>query len=167
MILQGLKVVDISSVLAGPLTGTFLAEQGAKVIKVENKTTGGDVTRQWKQAGEDPQDSHSAYYFSANFGKEVHFLDLTLPSDMDWLMSELQETDVVISNFQKKTAEKLGLTHPSFTVTESIFRKRGYCSCFLVSKRCGGIGEPGYKLSDERHDSRPIRYVTSQHHALW
>ncbi len=113
--LEGLKVVDISSVLAGPLTGTFMAEQGARVIKVENKTTGGDVTRQWKLAAEDAEDPYSAYYFSANYGKEVHFLDVTLSSDRDWLFREFQDADVVISNFQKKTAEKLGLTPENIT----------------------------------------------------
>ena len=43
-----LKVVELASVLAGPLTGQFFAELGALVIKIENPSTGGDVTRSWK-----------------------------------------------------------------------------------------------------------------------
>ena len=50
--LNALKVLDISSVLAGPLTGSFFAEMGAEVLKIENKRTGGDVTRQWKLSSE-------------------------------------------------------------------------------------------------------------------
>lgn len=50
--LTGLRVVELASVLAGPLAGSFFAELGAEVIKVENPKTGGDVTRQWRAAGE-------------------------------------------------------------------------------------------------------------------
>lgn len=45
---KGLKVLDLSGILAGPLVASFFAELGAEVIKVENKLTGGDATRQWK-----------------------------------------------------------------------------------------------------------------------
>jgi crotonobetainyl-CoA:carnitine CoA-transferase CaiB-like acyl-CoA transferase len=48
-----LKVVELASVLAGPAVGMFFAELGAKVIKVENKKVGGDVTRTWKTSQED------------------------------------------------------------------------------------------------------------------
>ena len=46
--LEGLKVLELASVLAGPGVGQFFAELGAEVIKVENLKTGGDVTRPWK-----------------------------------------------------------------------------------------------------------------------
>ena len=73
-ILKGINVLDLSSVLAGPLTGSFFAECGAKVVKVENEKTAGDVTRTWRTAGELPS-SISAYYAAANYGKEVLLLD--------------------------------------------------------------------------------------------
>jgi len=50
---KGLKVVELASVLAGPSVGLFFAELGAEVIKIENKKTGGDVTRSWKLPSED------------------------------------------------------------------------------------------------------------------
>ena len=50
-VFEGLKVVELASVLAGPAVGMFFAELGAEVIKVENKLTGGDVTRTWKTTG--------------------------------------------------------------------------------------------------------------------
>lgn len=50
--LKDLMVVELASVLAGPDVGMFFAEMGARVIKIENKTTNGDVTRQWRIASE-------------------------------------------------------------------------------------------------------------------
>ncbi len=107
--LNALKVLDISSVLAGPLTGSFFAEMGAVVLKIENKRTGGDVTRQWKLPSENPNDMHSAYYSSANYGKKIILLDLMDSNDRNQLETYISEADVVISNFQKKTAQKLDL----------------------------------------------------------
>ena len=54
---KNLKVLELSSVLAGPLVGSFFSELGAKVIKVENKNVGGDVTRSWKLKSENPESS--------------------------------------------------------------------------------------------------------------
>jgi crotonobetainyl-CoA:carnitine CoA-transferase CaiB-like acyl-CoA transferase len=107
--LNGFKVLDLSSVLAGPLTGSFFAELGAEVVKIENIKTGGDVTRQWKLPTEDQNAGHSAYYASANYGKKVILLDLTLDTDRLQVEQWFSEVDIVLSNFQKKTAQKLGL----------------------------------------------------------
>src|SRR5690606_11399850 len=104
-----LKVLDVSSVLAGPLTGSFFAEMGAEVIKIENILSGGDVTRQWKLPTENPKNPYSSYYSSANYGKKVEYMDLTQDEDRQFLEKYLSDADVVISNFQKKTALKLGL----------------------------------------------------------
>ena len=80
-ICKNLKVVEFASVLAGPAVGMFFAELGAEVIKIENKTTGGDVTRGWKQSAEDPNSPISAYWCSVNWGKTHLFLDLNNPDD--------------------------------------------------------------------------------------
>jgi crotonobetainyl-CoA:carnitine CoA-transferase CaiB-like acyl-CoA transferase len=106
---NGLKVLDLSAILAGPLTGSFFAELGAKVVKIENKLTSGDSTRQWKLVSEDKSNPYSAYYCSANYGKEILLMDLTTMEDRENLNTYLSTCDVVISNFQKKTAQKLGL----------------------------------------------------------
>jgi crotonobetainyl-CoA:carnitine CoA-transferase CaiB-like acyl-CoA transferase len=108
-IFQGLKIVELASVLAGPAVGMFFAELGAEVIKVENKTTGGDTTRHWKMPSEDPASAESAYFYSVNWGKRHVFLDLTQTTDREQLMHWLNEADVVISNFKSGGAEKLGL----------------------------------------------------------
>lgn len=106
---QGLKVIELASVLAGPAVGMFFAELGAEVLKVENATTGGDTTRHWKMPSEDPAGPASAYFYSVNWGKRHVFLDLTQAADRQQLMDWLKEADVVISNFKKGGAEKLGL----------------------------------------------------------
>ena len=112
-LLKDLVVIELASVLAGPLAGSFLAELGAKVIKVENSTIGGDVTRQWKHPREDSDVSVSAYYASANTGKEILMLDLQNEMDYQKLTKLLATSDVVISNFQKSTAEKLKVDYQS------------------------------------------------------
>lgn len=106
---KGLKVLDLSSVLAGPLTASFFAELGAQVTKIENKRTGGDVTRQWKLTSEDARSPLSAYYVSANYGKQIILLDLTLPAEREVLEDLIATSDLVISNFQKSVAQKLDL----------------------------------------------------------
>jgi crotonobetainyl-CoA:carnitine CoA-transferase CaiB-like acyl-CoA transferase len=59
-VFQGLRVLDLSSVLAGPSVASFFAELGATVIKVENPRTNGDVTRSWKLPSETHDSTISA-----------------------------------------------------------------------------------------------------------
>lgn len=67
--------MELASVLAGPSVGQFFAELGARVIKVENPHTGGDVTRSWLQSDETTT-GRSAYFHACNWGKESVVLDL-------------------------------------------------------------------------------------------
>lgn len=111
--LDGIKVVELAAVLAGPAVGMFLAELGATVVKVENKTTGGDMTRHWKLPSEDPALPYSAYFCSVNWGKQHLFLDLTDPKDRDVLDPLLAEADIVIANFKPGFAQRIGLDAPT------------------------------------------------------
>lgn len=104
-----LSVLELSSVLAGPLAGSFFAELGATVTKVENKSSGGDITRQWKLPEEDPSAPAGAYYYSANYGKKTFFLDFHDSSDKDFLEELIQKNDIILTNFQKRTATKFDL----------------------------------------------------------
>ncbi len=108
---NGLKVVELASVLAGPAAGMFFAELGAQVLKVENKLAGGDVTRHWKVPEEDPAASVSAYYASVNWGKKSWICDLTHPEDYQQLIQYLKDADIVISNYRPATAQKLGVSY--------------------------------------------------------
>lgn len=106
----GLKVLELASVLAGPLAGSFLAELGAEVTKVENKKQGGDVTRQWKLPSENLEVNEGAYYASANYGKKTMFLDFSDPGDISTLFELISKNDIILSNFQKRVAEKFKIT---------------------------------------------------------
>jgi crotonobetainyl-CoA:carnitine CoA-transferase CaiB-like acyl-CoA transferase len=108
---KNLKVIELASVLAGPAVGMFFAELGAKVIKIENKTTKGDVTRSWKLPTEDKNASISAYYCSVNWNKESLFLDLRNTEDKQKVYDLMQDADIVIANFKHGDAEKLGMNY--------------------------------------------------------
>ena len=106
---QGLKVVEFAGVLAGPAVGMFFAELGAEVVKIENKTTGGDMTRGWKLPSEDPDSPVSAYFCSVNWGKQHLMLDLNDPNDLQIALDHARRADVVISNFKPASARRLGV----------------------------------------------------------
>ncbi len=110
MILSDLKVLELSSILAGPSVGSFLAELGAQVLKIEHPASG-DPTRQWKLKGEDVNRAFSAYYASANYGKKVQKMDVFKSAD---LQSLLEEADIVIANMKWLSLERLGLAPQNY-----------------------------------------------------
>src|SRR5690606_12634782 len=101
-------VIELAGVLAGPSVGYFFAELGAKVIKIENPRTQGDVTRNWKAAGEDPKSETSAYFWSVNAGKEFLQLDLNQLPQREKLYDLVKKADVVVTNYKAGDDEKLG-----------------------------------------------------------
>ena len=106
--LRNIRVLELASVLAGPLAGTALAERGAQVTKVE-RPPAGDVTRSWKTSREDGLSASSAYYESANGNKEVVWKDLSTEEGRHWLESALYNSDVLIQNFKSADLKKFGL----------------------------------------------------------
>lgn len=112
-IFSDLTVVELSSVLAGPAVGMFFAELGAKVIKVENAATNGDITRHWKTKGDDPSNPFSAYYYSVNWNKETHLLNLNSEIDHTKVLEWIKTADIVVSNFKIGSAEKIGMDYQS------------------------------------------------------
>ncbi len=103
--LHGVKVVDLTRVLAGPLCTQFLSDHGADVIKVEPPT--GDETRQLGP----PFDSRgeAAYYGSLNRGKRGIALDMGQQAARDVLHRLLADADVLVENFLPGTMERWGL----------------------------------------------------------
>lgn len=112
-VFDGLKVVELASVLAGPSVGTFLAELGARVIKIENPHTKGDTTRQWKTSGENPDAPVSSYYASANWGKEILYLDLNNDIDYQIIKQLIKECDILLINFKTGDDKRFGLDYDS------------------------------------------------------
>lgn len=101
--LDGIKVLDLSRVLAGPFCGTLLADMGAEVIKIES-TTGGDETRSWTpRKGEE-----SAAFLACNRNKSGMCLDLKAEEGKKVLRRMVREADVLVENFRTGTMERLG-----------------------------------------------------------
>jgi crotonobetainyl-CoA:carnitine CoA-transferase CaiB-like acyl-CoA transferase len=103
-----LKVVELAGVLAGPAVGMFFAELGANVLKVENPSNNGDVTRSWRLESE-KENTQSAYYSSVNYNKTIIWADLKKNDDFEKVMTHIASADVVISNFKPSSAKHLGL----------------------------------------------------------
>ncbi|HHF58353.1 MAG TPA: CoA transferase, partial [candidate division WOR-3 bacterium] len=105
--LKGIKVLDLSRVLAGPTVGMILGDLGADVIKVERPGVG-DETRGW---GPPFKGGESAYYMCANRNKRSMTLDLKHPKGREILEKLIKRSDVMILNFLPKTLESLKLTY--------------------------------------------------------
>jgi crotonobetainyl-CoA:carnitine CoA-transferase CaiB-like acyl-CoA transferase len=80
---------------------------GAQVLKIENSTTGGDMTRGWKLPVEPKETNHSAYFYSVNWHKKHVFMDLSQPEAQTAVHELVQTADVVISNFKPSSARKM------------------------------------------------------------
>ncbi|WP_300660596.1 CoA transferase [Fluviicola sp.] len=106
---EDLIVVDCSTVLAGPSVGTFFAELGASVVKIENPAIP-DVTRSWKLSSEDKNTPVSAYFSSVNYRKKYQKLDFKHPDDLEQLTTLIRNADIFLSNFKKGDAEKFGIS---------------------------------------------------------
>jgi crotonobetainyl-CoA:carnitine CoA-transferase CaiB-like acyl-CoA transferase len=103
--LQGIKILDLSRVLAGPYCTMILGDLGAEVIKVE-APGGSDDTRQW---GPPSVGGESAYYLCANRNKRAITLDLKSKEGQEVLKKLIAQSDVMLQNFKTGTLEKWGL----------------------------------------------------------
>lgn len=103
--LSGLKVVDLSRVLAGPLCTQMLADHGAAVIKVEPPS--GDETRHLGPPFD--ENGVAAYFGAVNRGKRAITLDLTQPDARATLEALLEEADILVENFLPGTLERWDL----------------------------------------------------------
>ncbi|HIQ00508.1 TPA: CoA transferase [Candidatus Bipolaricaulota bacterium] len=106
--LSGIRVLDLSRILAGPLAAMWMADLGAEVIKVERPGVG-DETRRW---GPPFVGSQSAYFLAVNRGKYGIALDLAATGGREALCHLIRESDVLIHNFLPGTADRLGLSYP-------------------------------------------------------
>jgi crotonobetainyl-CoA:carnitine CoA-transferase CaiB-like acyl-CoA transferase len=104
--LEGLRVIDLSSVLAGPNCARYLADFGADVIKVE-RPDGGDSLR--RLAWRDPRDGEGLWWKLVNRNKRTIALDLKSADGIDVVRRLVTDADVLIENFRPGTLERLGL----------------------------------------------------------
>jgi crotonobetainyl-CoA:carnitine CoA-transferase CaiB-like acyl-CoA transferase len=104
--LAGLRVLDLSTVLAGPNCARYLADFGADVIKVE-RPDGGDSLR--NMAWRDPRDGGGLWWKLVNRNKRTIALDLKSDDDREVLLRLVDDADVFVENFRPGTLERLGL----------------------------------------------------------
>lgn len=109
--LDGLRVVELARVLAGPWSGQLLADLGAEVVKVE-RPGGGDDTREWGPpfvTGADGENLGAAYYHSCNRGKRSVAIDIATAEGQAAVRALLADADVVIENYKVGGLVKYGL----------------------------------------------------------
>ncbi|GAB2463802.1 CoA transferase [Comamonas humi] len=136
--LKGMKVVDLSKVLAGPLCGQYLGNLGAEVIKVEPLGSGDD-TRQWLPQRE----GQSATFLAVNHNKQSLAVDLKSAQGRAIVHRLVAEADIVLQGFGAGTAEKLGVDHATLS---AINPRLIYCDISGYG-RDGPLGqEPGYDV---------------------
>lgn len=108
--LEGITVLDLSRVLAGPFCAAWLGDMGADVIKIED-TTGGDEARTWP-----PQkDGESAAFLVCNRNKRGMTLDLKTEEGREVLKRLARDADVLIENFRTGTMEEFGLGYEALS----------------------------------------------------
>jgi crotonobetainyl-CoA:carnitine CoA-transferase CaiB-like acyl-CoA transferase len=134
--LDGITVLDLSRVLAGPYCAQMLGDHGARVVKIEPPD--GDMTREW---GPPFRNGVSAYYAGLNRNKEHACVDLSTEAGQHLLLRLLETADVVIENFKAGTMDRWGLG-PEALVER--FPRLVYCRItgFGVDGPMGGL--PGY-----------------------
>jgi crotonobetainyl-CoA:carnitine CoA-transferase CaiB-like acyl-CoA transferase len=143
--LAGIRVLDLSRILAGPWATQLLADLGAEVIKVE-RPGDGDDTRGWGPpfvSGAHEADVFSAYYLAANRGKKSVAVDLSSPSGREIIESLARVSDVVVENFSVGVARRLGF---DFETLSAVNPRLIYCSITGFGQTGPYKDKPGYDL---------------------
>ena len=139
--LEGLKVVELARILAGPWAGQTFADLGAEVIKIESPD--GDDTRKWGPPFiERDGDTSAAYFHACNRGKKSVVIDFRTAQGQDSVKALVADADVLIENFKVGGLAKYGLDYDSLT---AINPRLVYCSIT-------GFGQTGPYASRAGYD---------------
>ena len=126
--LKGIRVLDLTRILAGPYATMILRDLGAEVIKIEQPETG-DEARDFGPFKND----FSLYFMSVNRGKKSVTLNLKSPRGKELFLELVKGSDILVENFRPGTMEKLGLDYESL--------KKHHPS--LLYAACSGFGQTG------------------------
>ncbi len=145
--LDGLTILDLSRILAGPTCTQLLGDLGATVIKIENPATGGDDTRTWGPPfamGKDGQPTDlSSYFMSSNRNKYSVAVDIADPEGQATIQALAATADVVIENFKPGGLKKYGLDHQTMLKAHPGLV---YCSISGFGQTGPNASKPGYDL---------------------
>jgi len=135
--LDGIRVLDLSRVLAGPWCTMILADLGAEVIKIENPD-GGDDTRKW---GPPYAGGEAAYYLSANRNKQSVALNIATPEGQAVIRAIAAQSDVLVENYKLGGLDKYGLDYATLSALNP---RLIYCSISGYGRTGPRAAEPGY-----------------------
>ncbi|KIC25543.1 MULTISPECIES: CaiB/BaiF CoA transferase family protein [unclassified Leisingera] len=145
--LKGVKVLDLSRILAGPTCTQLLGDLGATVIKVENPKTGGDDTRQWGPPyvvdANGQQSDLSAYFMAANRNKRSVAIDIATKDGQQAIRRLAAEADILIENFKPGGLAKYGLDYASL---KDDLPGLIYCSISGYGQTGPNSHKPGYDI---------------------
>ncbi|WP_306113624.1 MULTISPECIES: CaiB/BaiF CoA-transferase family protein [unclassified Roseovarius] len=144
--LDGLLVLDLSRILAGPTATQMLGDLGATVLKIENPKTGGDDTRGWGPPYaevNDGQSDLSAYFMSSNRNKYSIAADLSTEEGQRLVASLARRADVLIENYKPGGLRKYGLDHETVCADNPGLV---YCSISGFGQTGPNRDRPGYDL---------------------
>ena len=139
MVLEGIKVLDLASIWAGPSTAVYLADQGAEVIKVE--PPGGDEAR--RIFSHPRLGNESPSFLVVNRNKRGIVLDIRTPQGHEVFCKLVQRTDVLIHNFRPRVAQRLKLRYEDL---EPLNQGLIYVQLSAYGKRGPYAERPGYDL---------------------
>src|SRR3974390_2883879 len=143
--LAGIRVLDLSRILAGPWATQLLADLGAEVIKIERPGKGDD-TRGWGPpfvSSAHEADLFSAYYLAANPGKKSVAVDLSSQEGREIIESLARSCDIGVENFSVGVAKRLGVDYESLS---EINPRLIYCSITGFGQTGPHKDKPGYDL---------------------
>jgi crotonobetainyl-CoA:carnitine CoA-transferase CaiB-like acyl-CoA transferase len=135
--LEGFRVIDLSAVVSGPLTGALLADQGADVIKIE-RTGAGDIQRHVGSK----RNGYSGFFHVINRGKRSLALDLGTPEGVAIVRRLARDADVVLQNFRPGVVDRLGIGYAALSAENPR----------LVYLSISGFGQTGPRAGDRAYD---------------
>jgi len=142
--LQGIRVLDLTRVLAGPMAMQTLADLGAEVIKIERPGTGDD-SRGWGppflETAEGGQSPDSTYFASCNRGKKSVTLDISKPEAQDIVRRLAMQSDVLAENYKVGDLERYGL---DYACLHALNPRLVYCSITGYGQSGPYSGRAGY-----------------------
>lgn len=138
--LEGIRVLDLSRVLAGPTATQILGDLGADITKIERPESGDD-TRAWGPPYLEGSTQESAYYLSANRNKKSVCVDIATPQGQDIIHALLKQSDILVENFKVGSLAKYGLAYEQL---KSRYPNLIYCSITGFGREGPLAHEPGY-----------------------
>ncbi|WP_085864672.1 CaiB/BaiF CoA transferase family protein [Pseudooctadecabacter jejudonensis] len=144
--LDGVLVLDLTRILAGPTATQMLGDLGATVIKIENPATGGDDTRTWGPPyvpTHDDESDLSAYYLAANRNKYSVAADLSSSEGQATVREIAAQAQIVIENYKPGGLAKYGLDYAALSALNPVLV---YCSITGFGQTGPNSARPGYDL---------------------